>query len=174
MTETPTTAAPKTKAQQIAELLGVELMPWQAAIFDAYLAGERLVHVGGRRGGRSTVRALADLADALRTPPAPTEPISWISPISWMLCEVPGRSLTEPYMSLPAMLTPDRPADPRMFSGFSWAEADDDGSLGGWVDEMITAACGALLDTYAEYIDGHVPACSICSGQPLVPNPDAP
>ncbi|POH71550.1 hypothetical protein C3B59_00040 [Cryobacterium zongtaii] len=117
MTETPS-PAPQSTAKQIAEALGVELMPWQAAVLDAHMAGERLVYVGGRRGGRSTVRALADLTDALRTPPAPAEPAPWISPIDWMLCEASGRPLIDPSMSLPLMLSTEHPHFPRVYRDY--------------------------------------------------------
>jgi hypothetical protein len=127
MTKTPTTA-PKTKAQQIAEILGVELMPWQAAILDSYLAGERGVHVGGRQTGRSTVRALDDLTDALRTPPPPAEPAPWISPISWMLCEASGLPLIEPSM-MPLTLSTEHPHFPRVYRDYVAPEETPEPSM---------------------------------------------
>lgn len=152
--------APKSKAAQLAELFGIQLLPWQETVLNAHLAGKRLVIARARQGGTRTVRALADLADALRTPPAQAAPMYTV--------------LDEAFThaadySLPLMLTPHDSPDPRMYHDYVWAEGDDLGSLGGWENTGITAACGAVLDTYNQYEAGHVPACSICSAQPLVP-----
>ncbi|TFD41735.1 hypothetical protein E3T37_03525 [Cryobacterium sp. TMT2-10] len=74
MTEVPAPVR-TTKAKQLAEVLGIELLPWQVAVLDAYLTtGQRMMYMGGRQSGRSTVRALAGLADALRNPPVTGAP----------------------------------------------------------------------------------------------------
>lgn len=39
--------------------LGVELLPWQARLLEALLHGDRVVYHRGRRGGWTTVQAVA-------------------------------------------------------------------------------------------------------------------
>lgn len=48
-----------------AEALGIELFPWQREIGQRVLDGERVVLVGGRRGGRTVLRRVIAKAEEL-------------------------------------------------------------------------------------------------------------
>lgn len=65
----PVTVTPElTKAEQLADLLDVELMPWQLAVLDYAInvKGGRVTVMAGRRAGRAQLARLTDLVDAVR------------------------------------------------------------------------------------------------------------
>lgn len=52
------------RLEEAARILGVDLMPWQKAIGEAMLSGERIIVNRGRRGGWSTLARVVNQAQS--------------------------------------------------------------------------------------------------------------